>query len=469
MDDGDGQWAASTCEEALAFVVPGLKPGRSGSAAHPRRGSSVTALILGGSAIAILMFLCLMMGSLFVEGATGVFIFLIWDALVLAYLLSYILRTQLCPVTGEGSKSSVRMMATRRGIEVDAASMVMPWPRSRSSLYPVVRRALGGTAVNAYLVLEASQVWLLPYIGRFRTGESTGRMLEIVNARLDELWAWGVEHGCTAESGQYVPARRPRQEQARRQAVTRLAASSSPQLSGVGMGEPGLAGATGPLRGEQETTSAWKRALVFAPAPGMARSKGEIRMESWRRRNVDVMWSFVLSGVAFALGAWMTHVNGSSSMFQWPGFTQAISLAILLCLALVLLARLALTERHDDYSFTFVRRERTVATGQGLSCLPFKWTRWTRPWPGSRTGFYTRVSGFGRKRAVCAYTATEDGESWRLPGMIHVGGRTQVPAMRAALDAQLDDLWSWGVEHGSSSAPRSALLHEVKGGAAGLG
>ena len=78
MDDGDGQWAASTCEEALAFVVPGLKPGRSGSAAHPRRGSSVTALILGGSAIAILMFLCLMMGLLFVEGATGIFIFLIW-------------------------------------------------------------------------------------------------------------------------------------------------------------------------------------------------------------------------------------------------------------------------------------------------------------------------------------------------------------------------------------------------------
>ena len=57
MDDGDGQWAASTCEEALAFIVSGLKLGRSAAAARPRRRSSITVLILGGSAIAILMFL----------------------------------------------------------------------------------------------------------------------------------------------------------------------------------------------------------------------------------------------------------------------------------------------------------------------------------------------------------------------------------------------------------------------------
>ena len=57
-----------------------------------------------------------------------------------------------------------------------------------------LRRAV----VDAYLVLEGGQARLLPYIGRFRTGESTGRMLEIVNARLDELWAWGVEHGSSS-------------------------------------------------------------------------------------------------------------------------------------------------------------------------------------------------------------------------------------------------------------------------------
>lgn len=197
MDDGDGQWAASTCEEALAFIVSGLKLGRSAAAARPRRRSSITVLMLGGSAIAILMFLCLMMGSLFAEDTTGVFIFLIWDALVLAYFLSYILRTQLRSVAGEGSEGSVRMLATRRGIEA-TTFMVMPWPRSRSSLYPVVRRGSGGAVVDAYLVLEGGQARLLPYIGRFRTGESTGRMLEIVNARLDELWSWGVEHGSSS-------------------------------------------------------------------------------------------------------------------------------------------------------------------------------------------------------------------------------------------------------------------------------
>lgn len=57
MGDGGGQWAASVCEEALVFVVPGLKPGRSASATRPRCRRSVAALILGGSAIAILMFL----------------------------------------------------------------------------------------------------------------------------------------------------------------------------------------------------------------------------------------------------------------------------------------------------------------------------------------------------------------------------------------------------------------------------
>ena len=128
MDDGDGQWAASTCEEALAFIVAGLKPGRSAAAVRPRRGSSITVLMLGGSAIAILMFFCLMMGSLFAEGTTGVFIFLMWDAFVLAYLSPYLLRTQLRPVAGEGSEGSVRMLATRRGIEA-TTFMVMPWPR----------------------------------------------------------------------------------------------------------------------------------------------------------------------------------------------------------------------------------------------------------------------------------------------------------------------------------------------------
>ncbi len=128
MGDGGGQWAASACEEALVFVVPGLKPGRSASATRPRCRRSVAALILGGSAIAILMFLCLMMGSLFAEGTTGVFIFLMWDALVLAYLSPYLLRTQLRPVAGEGSEGSVRMLATRRGIEA-TTFMVMPWPR----------------------------------------------------------------------------------------------------------------------------------------------------------------------------------------------------------------------------------------------------------------------------------------------------------------------------------------------------
>ena len=59
--------------------------------------------------------------------------------------------------------------------------------------------------VDAYLVLEGGQVRLLPYIGRFRTGESTGRMLEIVNARLDELWAWGVEHGSSSASRSASP------------------------------------------------------------------------------------------------------------------------------------------------------------------------------------------------------------------------------------------------------------------------
>lgn len=88
---------------------------------------------------------------------------------------------------------------------------------------------------------------------------------------------------------------------------------------------------------------------------------------------------------------------------------------------------------------------------------------------GARSGFYSQASGFGRKRVVCAYTATEDGGSWRLPGMIHVGDPAQVPAMQAALDAQLDDLWAWGMAHGASPAPRSTFSHEVKGGTAGLG
>ena len=112
----------------MAFIVSGLKLGRSAAAARPRRRSSITVLMLGGSAIAILMFLCLMMGSLFAEGTTGVFIFLMWDAFVLAYLSSYILRTHLSPVAGEGSEGSVRMLATRRGIEA-TTFMVMPWPR----------------------------------------------------------------------------------------------------------------------------------------------------------------------------------------------------------------------------------------------------------------------------------------------------------------------------------------------------
>ena len=104
----------------MAFIVSGLKLGRSAAAARPRRRSSITVLMLGGSAIAILMFFCLMM--------TGVFIFRMWDAFVLAYLSSYILRTHLSPVAGEGSEGSVRMLATRRGIEA-TTFMVMPWPR----------------------------------------------------------------------------------------------------------------------------------------------------------------------------------------------------------------------------------------------------------------------------------------------------------------------------------------------------
>ena len=88
------------------------------------------------------------------------------------------------------------MVATRRGIEA-TTFMVMPWPRSRSSLYPVVRRG-GGRCLPG--PGGGGQARLLPYVGRFRTGESTGRMLEIVNARLDELWAWGVEHGSSPAS-----------------------------------------------------------------------------------------------------------------------------------------------------------------------------------------------------------------------------------------------------------------------------
>ena len=41
--------------------------------------------------------------------------------------------------------------------------------------------------------------------------------------------------------------------------------------------------------------------------------------------------------------------------------------------------------------------------------------------------------------------------------------------MLEIVNARLDELWAWGVEHGSSSASRSASPHEVKGGTAGLG
>ena len=209
----------------MAFIVSGLKLGRSAAAARPRRRSSITVLMLGGSAIAILMFFCLMMGSLFAEGATGVFIFLMWDAFVLAYLSSYILRTHLSPVAGEGSEGSVRMLATRRGIEA-TTFMVMPWPRSRSSLYPVVGRGSGGAVVDAYLVLEGGQARLLPYIGRFRTGESTGRMLEIVNARLDERC--GARFVVRAEVGLAARSQgRHRRPRVRMPASTRCAQRSA--------------------------------------------------------------------------------------------------------------------------------------------------------------------------------------------------------------------------------------------------
>ena len=89
---------------------------------------------------------------------------------------------------------------------------------------------------------------------------------------------------------------------------------------------------------------------------------------------------------------------------------------------------------------------RTIATRRGLVCMGLSTRR--LPWPSSRSSQYTVVRGFSGRQAVVAFQVGDDGRAHQFFGVIHIGRGDQVPQMLAAVNAQLDAVWAWGVERG---------------------
>ena len=98
----------------------------------------------------------------------------------------------------------------------------LPWPSSRSSLYPVVRRFSGRQAVVAFQVDDDGRAHQLPGVIHVGRGEQVPQMLAAVNAQLNAVWAWGVKRGCAVESGRYRALTSSGEERARRRAAARL-------------------------------------------------------------------------------------------------------------------------------------------------------------------------------------------------------------------------------------------------------
>ena len=85
-------------------------------------------------------------------------------------------------------KTKVTKSAIRTG------GRVVPWPRSRSSVY------VAGDRV--FLVDQGKGV---PLHGTSATWGSFQRRQRKALARCEEIWRWGLAHGATCESGEYVP------------------------------------------------------------------------------------------------------------------------------------------------------------------------------------------------------------------------------------------------------------------------
>ncbi len=119
--------------------------------------------------------------------------------------------------------SVARTIVTRQGlICVSMFTRRLPWPTTRSSFYPVVRRFSNQWSVAACQACNDGQARQLPGVIHIGTREQIPQMLAAINAQLDEVWTWGIKRGCTTESGLYRELVKPKEEQARRQAAALL-------------------------------------------------------------------------------------------------------------------------------------------------------------------------------------------------------------------------------------------------------
>ena len=206
-----GPWAVTDMQEALLLEPPP-------DVARTGRGVYVSFGVNCASLLCILG--CLSTSSMVINpDPPG------WSVLMMLLFVAVDLPLLCLQLVVARSHSTVRTIVTRRGLVcMGLSTRRLPWPSSRSDLYPVVRGFSGRQAVIAFQVdddARAHQLFGVIHIGR---GEQVPQMLAAVNAQLDAVWAWGVERGCAVESGRYRALTSSGEERARRRAAARLEA-----------------------------------------------------------------------------------------------------------------------------------------------------------------------------------------------------------------------------------------------------
>lgn len=95
----------------------------------------------------------------------------------------------------------------------------VPWPASRSAIFPVMEVAQGRHQVKLYVQApDGSAVWLRSFF--WNTKDDTS--LHDAERQIAALWAWAQSRGLVRDDGRYVPVTNPGIERKRRGAADRL-------------------------------------------------------------------------------------------------------------------------------------------------------------------------------------------------------------------------------------------------------
>ena len=303
--------------------------------------------------------------------------------------------------------------------------VLVAWPDSRSGLFiQVVSVPHGLVRVQGCVITPQGGCRNLA--GVVDIGPPWGRaaMMSGVNAQLDAIWNWGVQHGTAAESGRYRPLRHPAREQARR--IDHAGGPAVPPPGGGPLDLPSVP-------------------VVAGGPPGSLVLESMDRLtHGWFLMNQRFARGLWLGAIALVVGIAMVVWDYVGREETPAAVTWTLAGIALVALAAVIVAGLVLVK-------AWLRRGRlTVATVPGIEVATLTGSQ-VVPWPQSRSGLVARVRNdlLGGIQTVEGWLVTPQGASHRLAGIMRRGPAALVEISRQEVDVELDVLWEWAVRHGA--------------------